>query len=188
MLYKITLFLQFETQLIFVCQGQISSNLYYSDKPLNGRSRVEIPTSQFKPSKFNCVSNVLVRGASESYFLTYSKFRNMSTPPRPPKDELRPVITIEEALAFCDSPPKNHPVCPAIEMVGIEEHELRKLLHFFRWVMPFSEFREELAAIKDRYNYSFLTAMDDEDFAGIRHSNLEMLADLSLLDHIIRMD
>lgn len=187
MLYKITLFLQFTTLKIFVCNGQISSNLYYSDKPLNGRCGLEITTC-YKPSKFFSVVNVLVRGASESYFLTYSKSLHMSNPPRPPKDELRPVITIEEALAFCDSPQKNHPVCPAIEMVGIEEHELRKLLHFFRWVMPFSEFREELAAIKDRYNYSFLTAMDDEDFAGIRHSNLEMLADLSLLDHIIRMD
>lgn len=189
MLYKITLFLQFTIQLNFVCQGQISSNLYYSDKPLNGRCSLNRKaTDQFSLTRFDGVVNVLVRGASEFYFLTYSKPRQMSTPPRPPKDELRPVITIEEALAFCDSPQKNHPVCPPIEMVGIEEHELRKLLHFFRWVMPFSEFRQELAAIKDRYNYSFLTAMDDEDFAGIRHSNLEMLADLSLLDHIIRMD
>jgi len=186
MIYKITLFLQFETQLIFVCQGQISSNFYYSDKPLNGRSRIAISTSQLKPSKFNCVSNVLVRGASEFYFLTYSKFRNMSKPPRPPKDELRPAMTIDEALAFDDSP-INHPKCPPYDLVGIDERQLKRLLDFFRFQMSFDEFREEIGDIRNRYTYAFLSAMDDEDFAGIYHSNIEMTADLSLLEKIANM-
>ena len=186
MIYKITLFLQFTLQSNFVCQGQISSNLYYSDKPLNGQCRVEIPTDQFSLTRFDGDVNVLVRGTFEFYFLTTLNPRLMSKPPRPPKDELRPAMTIDEALAFDDSP-INHPKCPPYDLVGIDERQLKRLLDFFRFQMSYDEFREEIGDIRNRYTYAFLSAMDDEDFAGIYHSNMEMTADLSLLEKIANM-
>jgi hypothetical protein len=102
-------------------------------------------------------------------------------------DEPRTPVTIEDALYLAPLPQTNHPKCPPLPLINIEERQLRELLGFFGFVMTFDEFVDKLREVRDRYNYAFLTAMDDEDFADIRHSHLEMVEDLSFIDHVIRL-